>query len=509
MKLLVALASIALVAARCPNDCSGRGVCNAGSVCECQRNFAGADCSKRICYHGLAFIDSPLGDINANNAIDVKQQIYFSESNSPVGEMYPVEYGLARDSNTKAWDEAHFYRECSNKGTCDTATGVCNCFPGFEGEGCTRTVCPNNCGGHGQCTLIDVALKVEKKQEYHAWDAQKTQGCKCDPGYDGPSCSLRKCVKGVDPIYNVYTNTDSVYKISLKKKAKSSSNPQNVPNGPFHFTLTYKDDMGDEWTTTAVTAYYNEGVPSFFNGKVNSSPNLREVSFGQDFLAEQVNASLQALPNSIIRDSYVWVVSANTSKPHIIYPYAILPASKAATYYTAMSTNAGIKVPSGHPGPALGKSKYVNDAKYRFPFWAAHKTKGNSATIADALNCAADDVCIFIRLNNPVGEKALTINYKFSADSANGELEEKKGSATHAMQGAKTDTGLGIVAVDEVGRDRIHNEGLDGTPLIAFRSDQTLHECSKRGLCDYTTGTCSCFDGYSGYNCAQRSALGM
>jgi hypothetical protein len=34
-------------------------------------------------------------------------------------------------------------------------------------------------------------------------------------------------------------------------------------------------------------------------------------------------------------------------------------------------------------------------------------------------------------------------------------------------------------------------------------------DCANRGLCDYTTGTCECFDGYYGENCASRSALAV
>jgi len=29
-------------------------------------------------------------------------------------------------------------------------------------------------------------------------------------------------------------------------------------------------------------------------------------------------------------------------------------------------------------------------------------------------------------------------------------------------------------------------------------------DCSNQGLCDYQTGYCSCFDGYTGHNCAMR-----
>jgi len=152
MKVLTLAAIVATAWARCNNDCSGNGICNAGSVCECELNFLGNDCSERLCLFGKAFVDSPLGDVNSNGDIDTDQQIQYQYSNGLVGEQYDTAYGLARSDNTVAWNEAHFYRECSNKGICDRTTGTCNCFEGYTGKGCRRTVCPNDCSGHGMCS---------------------------------------------------------------------------------------------------------------------------------------------------------------------------------------------------------------------------------------------------------------------------------------------------------------------------------------------------------------------
>merc|ERR1712226_1690193 len=62
-----------------------------------------------------------------------------------------------------------------------------------------------------------------------------------------------------------------------------------------------------------------------------------------------------------------------------------------------------------------------------------------------------------------------------------------------------------LVTVEEVGTDRFWHKLIDGTPIIKFKSDQTLHDCSRRGLCDFETGKCKCFDGSLATNA--RSAV--
>ena len=67
-------------------------------------------------------------------------------------------------------------------------------------------------------------------------------------------------------------------------------------------------------------------------------------------------------------------------------------------------------------------------------------------------------------------------------------------------------------AIDDVGSQRSWDELYHGVTKHflgdgKYGSDAELHECSKRGICDYSTGICGCFSGYTGLDCNTVSAL--
>jgi len=208
MKFLIAafIAGIATVSATCPNLCNGHGNCGASDRCTCFANWQGADCSERVCAYGLAWVDAPASGV------------------------------------------AHQYAECSNKGLCDRATGLCSCFDGYSGKGCKRASCPNDCSGHGTCYFIEQLststngnFQVARPDtSYSQWDNSKAQACVCDPYYEGTDCSLRSCPRGD----NILTT------------ASSGSDIQTftwgTANAAGEFTLTYTDSYGGSWTTGAI-----------------------------------------------------------------------------------------------------------------------------------------------------------------------------------------------------------------------------------------------------------------
>lgn len=147
--------------------------------------------------------------------------------------------------------------ECSNNGMCDRSKGRCSCFTGFEGVACQRRTCPGEplCSGRGMCysmsqlTAVSTALPLRwdstevvydslgnyTNLQYDVtgngdtgarirkgWDAHLSQACVCDSGWPvglgagqtqqaeffGPSCELRRCPSGDDPISPLVDETN-------------------------------------------------------------------------------------------------------------------------------------------------------------------------------------------------------------------------------------------------------------------------------------------------------------
>jgi len=246
ISLIVLVASIATTAyAKCPNECSGKGVCGENDLCKCYAGYTGLDCSGRLCLFGKAWGDAPFAD-----------------------------------------GYAHDYVECSGQGECDRKTGECKCNDGFTGDGCRYSACPNDCNGHGTCefitelaagtataaagrTHIQYSEFVDQDRTLDGWDSKKARGCKCDPYYSGADCSVRMCPKGNDPLTkttalsaqsrNYYADIKDLGVAELEKPEiqtvfitppERHSNLYTAIGG--HFTLTYTDMYGQAWTTRPI-----------------------------------------------------------------------------------------------------------------------------------------------------------------------------------------------------------------------------------------------------------------
>ena len=271
------------VSGECANACSGHGTCGAKDSCSCYQNYQGNDCSERTCYFGLAHVDSPKGDLNADGMISGPLTTVVTGS-----EVYP--WGTTEQFPNANANEGHFYMECSNKGICDRKSGTCDCFDGYTGTACARAACPNDCSGHGTCESIkelaemrsfdttahdapttraagsnngqDYSAAIEESYSYDLWDSDKTMGCKCDPVYYGADCSLKKCKYGVDPLF--YDNTDgAIHQTTVVHLGSvggctatvcTATNTRTPANLGGTFKLVFYDVFGEKYVTKALSA---------------------------------------------------------------------------------------------------------------------------------------------------------------------------------------------------------------------------------------------------------------
>lgn len=188
----------------CPNDCNGHGTCNyMTGICNCDSGYGSEN------------------DVSDYKAFDCSLRSCPSA----------LEWGGVATSSISA----RVQRECAGVGICNKLTGVCNCRPGFFGDACELSGCPNDCSNHGSC--VSMAAVCEKQsiapvddttatyglqQDDTAWDAQRIYGCVCDsswevglsagalqvPEYHQADCSSRRCPSGDDPVTIDVDETD-------------------------------------------------------------------------------------------------------------------------------------------------------------------------------------------------------------------------------------------------------------------------------------------------------------
>ena len=332
--LFIASAIISYVSGECANACNGHGKCTSYDMCICHRNWQGNDCSERICQFGLAHVDTPKvfykyliitsklnllyfqGDLDASGAItNADHPVVDNSAAYPYGTTEGFPQMEDSDLNVLT-NTAHYYMECSNKGTCDRKTGECVCYDGYDGVACQRASCPgfpNSCSGHGVCKSIKQLAYDDNENVYKLWDKDVTMGCECDAGYFGADCSLRQCKSGVDPLYvdDAATQKFSSFDFAIMSTANNTialefTDGQSQPQQGF-WAIRFYDYTGEDWTTVGISA---------------------------NALCSEVQAALEGLPNNVIPvgSTYCSKHAIHNGTAYITTQYSFLDAQYDGNY---------------------------------------------------------------------------------------------------------------------------------------------------------------------------------
>lgn len=117
----------------------------------------------------------------------------------------------------------------------------------------------------------------EVNSGYTGWDADKIMTCKCDPGYEGPDCSNRMCMRGDDPMsLRQVLSPQNLQSNEVQTIAINSGDSTNLAEGSF--TIKFTDWRGEKWET----------YPIKLNGVQPASGGF------------EVKEALEALPNHAV-----------------------------------------------------------------------------------------------------------------------------------------------------------------------------------------------------------------
>jgi len=115
--------------------------------------------------------------------------------------------------------------------------------------------------------------------------------------------------------------------------------------------------------------------------------------------------------------------------------------------------------------------------------------------------------------SNPAVTIASGVNPPVKGKVVEGSTTSASTVSIVAVQDGGTDNGkfskqeVKLVRVTDMTADRLWDSMYQGVTRNFLTATDKLHTCSKRGICDTSTGLCSCFSGFSGLACTEQNAL--
>merc|ERR1719326_1239292 len=267
MKLLILATIIAAATASCPNLCSGHGTCGNDDTCTCYQDWItgdqgnGGDCRDRRCPYELAWADTPT-----------------------------------------AANKAHALLECAGKGICDRKSGECECFDGYEGKGCRRQTCPNDCSGHGTCEYIKelratgdafkwMDLNPTTDAFYHTftelWDFDRARACLCDAKWTDVDCSRRQCPTGN---YALYSDHAGITGTTSERQSITFASASFATTQAHYISILYRSNLGEEYITKPLTIIDTLTTGAILGNQLKTLPNNVAGSSNEATAATGFNA---------------------------------------------------------------------------------------------------------------------------------------------------------------------------------------------------------------------------
>jgi len=328
------------------------------------------------------------------------------------------------------------------------------------------------CSGHGQCkTLRDAGAEfngislVKAPVDYSNWDADKIQGCVCDPGWQGYDCSLRSCPMGRDPTTMTDDDTEEVYELQCQ-----------ADSGFFAiFILGYYTEPIPFDATPADLKYTLESISNVGTVHVEMT-----ASAATDYLPTLCASTFVATTKLIFSDSkvplgqpiFLTTSTANTRR----WPGGSHSLSLSSGVYTLrMATQHTLKCPIC--ANCFGKVYFIYQSSVSSP---VDIMANNAASLVKLAIEGLEDLQAAQWPNMVVG---VTVSNSLSQDS----ICTSSAVSTVAIS-ISSDYGnipfLSILDASYYSASSIASANLVFTTNAGTTK---LYECSNQGVCDYST----------------------
>jgi hypothetical protein len=365
----------------------------------------------------------------------------------------------------------------------------------------------------------------EVDESYSAWDKDATQQCICDAGFEGADFSLRMCPVGADPIENAQVVQNSVQGIYFRTMTLPAEDSNDFTNAiafledkptKVYYTVTFTDEFGDEWTTSVQTVDYYTHCQSYSDDSGINCLSTPDVNINSDVhayiaaAATSLNNTLHALPEGVLSDQFVWAAAAELSQ---------LEADETGCDLTSSANNqncgagATVQQTALNTFPDTTDSEYVDSLDFRLDTnilsacdWGSDRVK------FDTSDNEKFGFCLYVKLPAPGIRAALHVNHWYTAQGSIDGDERHFSEVSGETNGFTADEDLfnplSLVVIQDLQDERVWNS-VDGDLTYSFIDENTnsMDYCSKRGLCDFESGICNCFSGFSGLRCDSQNAV--
>jgi len=382
---------------------------------------------------------------------------------------------------------------CSGHGTCG-ANEVCTCYDGWGMGGTAGGDCSDRFCAH-ELAWVDAPDKDGKTHQYAECAARgicdrETGECECFGGFEGKACGRQTCPDSCSghgtceymneltfgTVYNDYYDASTT---ALSKVGVGAIHPGTDYNWDADRARACSCDAG--WSGINCAArmcpYGNDVMDTRLNRGASVVHQVQTITF----YAGGDNGGQAAADGSHSTTGYADFLDKT---------FALRFTSKTNETYTtvplALATATAAVAGDQCEGPAcVGLVDLGTNVKNGLEGLPNH---------------VVSEVAVTVTAFNLIQGAGMTVAITFSGDSVHGQQNMLEVVTNPCADGC---TPLLTGLMD----DLVTNTNTTSFIKETTAADYNSFECGRRGKCDFDTGLCACFEGYTGEACTSLSAL--